>query len=334
LRDAAAVLFPTITDLVITKEIREHLAAGGRALLLGETRDEYVLRRMSEDRRYTEGPAEIRHLREDVDDLTPDHVLIAVDQELGGIQRLAGLVPDLPDVGAALQMAEKDLTEAIGHVGAGMASLGVDLCLAPILDIVRGRNPMLDGRHWGSDVREVVRLGLAFLEGMRHEGVATTAKHFPGHGRLLTDPHTTASVIDVGLPMLRRNDLTPFREVIQAGVYAVMVGPAVFARIDPHNPAALSPRVHSILRYELAFDGVAIADDLEMRSIQGGRSLTDTAIAALRSGCDLLLVGAECVLTLAQDIAHACVAGELDPARVAEAAGRVRRLADAHAATP
>jgi beta-N-acetylhexosaminidase len=173
----------------------------------------------------------------------------------------------------------------------------------------------------------VTRLGLAFLEGMRREGVATTAKHFPGHGRLSTDPHTTSSVIDVGPTTLRRTDLTPFREMIQAGVLAVMIGPAVFTRLDPHNPAALSLPVHSMLRHELGFEGVAIADDLQMRSIQGGRSLSETAIAALRCGCDLLLVNAGSVLTLAHDVAHACEAGELDPARLAEAAGRVRRMA-------
>ena len=186
---------------------------------------------------------------------------------------------------------------------------------------------MLDGRHAGSDIRAVTRLGLAFLEGMGREGVATTAKHFPGHGRLSTDPHTTSSVIDVGPTTLRRTDLTPFQEMIQAGVQAVMIGPAVFTGLDPHNPAALSPPVQSMLRYELGFEGVAIADDLQMRSIQGCRSPSETAIAALRCGCDLLLVDGGSVLPLAHDVAHACEAGELDPARLAEAAGRVRRMA-------
>jgi hypothetical protein len=208
---------------------------------------------------------------------------------------------DLPGVGAALRMAQCELTEAIGGVGGGMASLGggpvpradhrrrarlepdtrwsTRRIRHPCSDPPRARLPGGDAPGGGRDHRIALPRTRAAVYGLSHD----LKRH-------LRRPTT-----------LRRTDLAPFQEMIQAGVPAVMIGQAVFTALDLHNPAALSPPVQPMLRHELGFEGVAIADDLQMRSIQGGRSLRETAIAALRCGCDLLLVDAGSVLTLAHE---------------------------------
>ncbi|NNF11025.1 MAG: glycoside hydrolase family 3 protein, partial [Acidimicrobiia bacterium] len=156
----------------------------------------------------------------------------------------------------------------------------------------------------------------------------TTAKHFPGHGLSTVDPHLQVTPIDAGLATLLATDFPPFQAAIDNGIGAIMVGHPIYAALDPDNPASLSPAVLEMLRDDFGFDGVAMTDAFSMAGVRAGGSVGDLTVQALIAGEDLLIVDnpAE-VGPVVSAIEAAVAAGTLDRTRLAQAAGRVRRLA-------
>jgi beta-N-acetylhexosaminidase len=255
-------------------------------------------------------------------------VLVAVDQELGPVARLQGLVTPLPTTAEAIAWSPLELELTGQLLGQEMLSLGVNVDLAPVLDVVTDPNPVLADRHLGGDPELVGELGAAFLRGLQQAGVIAVPKHFPGHGRSTTDPHGEVTRIEASLEDLAAADFPPFRAAIAAGARAVMVGHPIYEAIDPALPASLSPGVLALLRDEFGFDGVAVTDSLSMAGVAAGREPGEVAVAALAAGEDLLLVvdPARVEETVAAIVA-AVATGALDLGRLQEAAARVSLLA-------
>jgi beta-N-acetylhexosaminidase len=324
-RAAYSVLLPAFSGLELDDTVRRYLSRGGVSILLGETRDEYLARNMSFERRRSETQAHFMGIAEQAAACADSPVLVAVDQELGGIQRLHRLVPGMPSADALKGMSA-DVIEARSYEMASSARvMGVNLFLAPIVDVVTGVNPWLHHRNLGPDPAEVSRIACAFIRGVQRAGVIATAKHFPGHYQTEHDPAVArATVPGPG------DGLDVFRQVIAAGVQAVMPGPAVFPALDPSQSASTSQRVIGLLRDTLAFDGLIISDDLDAVSILRDNSITETAVTALKAGAHLLLVSSESGLDgIAQAIVDAVENGELDRQQLLNAANRVRHLAQA-----
>lgn len=326
-RDAHAVLFPAFDALELDTTLVTFLYSGGKTLLIGESRAEYVARRMSDERQKRETRQEFRDLASKARGVAGS-VLIGVDQELAGIQRLHGLVSPLPKLAAAHQMSAGDIEAASRSTAEGAAELGINLFLAPILDIVRGPNPWLEQRTLGSDIDEVARISAAFIRGVQAAGVAATAKHFPGHPVTPEDPALSEAVV-AGTAREIIDLASPFRVAINAGVKIVMTGPALIPSLDPKWAASVSPEIVSVLRTDFGFDGLIMSDDLDAPGILRGASLIDTAIASLAAGVDLLLLASGPHLpAVVKGIVRAVESGKLSPQRLREAADRVRRLAD------
>jgi beta-N-acetylhexosaminidase len=325
--DAHAVLLPVVLSPSLDQASAGLITSGCRTLLIGETRREYLDRRMSDDRVSLETPEQFAALAERIHALVGGEFLIAVDQELGGIQRLHRLVAPLPSRQQAHQLGEAALTESVQLVADDMRGIGINLTLAPVLDVVRGLNPHLVGRSLGGNPADIARVGRAFVRGMQAAGVAATAKHFPGQGLSETDPHTSPTRIRASREELEEH-LEPFRAAVEVGVEAVMLGPAVMEGVDPGLAASLSPRVVSLLREDLSFRGVIVSDDLDSRSIAEDRSVRETAVLAINAGVDLLLAGlSPKAVEMAGILVDAVEQGRVPRQRLAEAAGRVRALA-------
>jgi len=262
-------------------------------------------------------------------------LLVAVDQELGPVARLAGLVTPLPTAAEAQAMSPTELELTGQLLGEEMLALGVNVDFAPVIDVVQGANPVLAGRHLGGDPQLVGELGAAFLRGLQQAGVIAVPKHFPGHGRSTTDPHSGVTRIDASLADLEAGDFPPFAAAFSAGAHAVMVGHPIYEAIDPDLPASLSPAVLALLRGRFAFTGVAVTDSLSMAGVAQGREPGDLAVLALAAGEDLLLVVDPAqVEPMVAAIIAAVATGDLPLERLQEAAARVRLLAGAAAPVP
>lgn len=328
-RAAYSVLLPAFGDLNLDDNVRRYLSRGGVSLLLGETRDEYVGRAMSEARKGAETPADFINIARQAAALAGAPVLIAVDQELGGIERLHQLVPAVASREQLRALSSQDIEHRSFEMAKAARSLGVNLFLAPIVDVVTGANPWLQNRHLGAEPVEVSRISCAFIRGVQRAGVSATAKHFPGHYVTEDDPAIAQATVPGPLELLHDN-LEVFKDVIATGVKAVMPGPAVFPAIDPEHSASTSSKVIGILRDTLGFDGLIISDDLDAVSILRGNSITDTAVASLTAGAHLLLVSSESGLdAIAEAIVAAVHMGVLDRQILLNASSKVRGLANA-----
>jgi beta-N-acetylhexosaminidase len=121
--------------------------------------------------------------------------------------------------------------------------------------------------------------------------VAACAKHFPGHGDTDVDSHVELPVLDHPRPRLDDVELKPFRRALEAEVASVMTAHVLYRELDDVLPATLSPRlVGGLLRTELKFGGVVVADDMEMGAITRYRSVAEAAVLAVQAGCDVLPV--------------------------------------------
>jgi beta-N-acetylhexosaminidase len=328
-RAAYAVLLPAFSGLELDDGVRRYLQRGCVSILLGETRDEYLARNMSFERRRKETHAHVSHIAEQAAAFAGAPVLVAVDQELGGIQRLHRLVPGMPSAAELVEMPSEEIEARSYEMASAARVMGVNLFLAPIVDVVTGINPWLHNRHLGSDPIQVSRIACAFIRGVQRADVIATAKHFPGHHQTEHDPAVAEATVPGSLADLQ-DGLQVFREVIATGVQAIMPGPAVFPALDTQQSASTSQKVIGLLRDELAFDGLIISDDLDAVSILRGNSLAETAVASLRAGAHLLLVSSDVGLDeLAGAIVQAVEQGRLEGDALLRAAQKVRELAQA-----
>ena len=324
--DARAVFLPAFADLTFQAVAEPFLQNGGCAVLLGETRSEYLARRMSPERRGTETAASVRRCIDRLRCLAPD-LIVAVDEEPGGICRLEGLVPPLPSPEEASAMDEAELAARCFETAAAARALGVTMFLAPVADVVGGRNPWLAGRTMGREAGAVARLVRGYVRGIQRAGLVAVTKHFPGYGDIAADPALVDVCVETPLAAILAQ-AAPFRAAIEAGTRAVMTGPAPLAALDAVNAASTSPAVMRLLRQDFGFRGLIVSDDLDAPATMRGRSLQETAVAALAAGADLLLVaGGPHLDALCDHVAAAAGDGRLPAGRLEEAAGRVRALA-------
>ncbi len=328
IRDAHAVFLPAIDSDALPNHIGEHLDRGGMSVLLGESRAEYLARRMSSDRQVAETAEWFSEITSEIRRRAGGQALVAIDQELGGIQRLHGLATPLPSPSDARLVDTWSIKSAASRLADECSALGVNVVLSPIVDIVTGPNPWLSARTISSEVETVSRVSASFVYGLQSSGrTAATAKHFPGHPSVPLDPAVEASSVVEGT----RDDLEPsleaFKAVIDAGVKVVMMGPTLVPPFDPDHASSRSADTVHALRTDLGFGGVVLSDDLDAPAILRGRSLEETAVEALIAGVDWLLVaGTPMLPDLVDGVLKAIDREHLSSARLHEAARAVRTL--------
>jgi beta-N-acetylhexosaminidase len=256
--------------------------------------------------------------------------LLAIDEEGGDVTRLEAARGSSYPGNAALGVVDDlELTGRVAaSIGAELAAVGINLDFAPVADVnLDLSNPVIGIRSFGSDPALVAGHVAAFVTGLQSAGVAACAKHFPGHGATSQDSHLELAVV-TGDP---EPGLEPFRAAIAAGVQTIMTAHVLVPGLDD-APATLSPRiVTDLLRGRLGFDGLVIADALEMRALSATIGVERSAVLALGAGVDALLIGhdlgEDAVAAVQAALVEAVVSGELAEERLHEAAGRVARVA-------
>jgi len=268
-----------------------------------------------------------------------NRLLILTDQEGGQVRRVPG----------APARSEKQIGEAADPVaaagtagtGAGrnLRGVGVNVNLAPVLDVYRRSGNFIDEfqRSYSNDPQIVAELGAAFIAAQQRLGVAATAKHFPGLGSASRSQNTDLGPVTIrsSLSTLRTDDEAPYLSAITAGVKLVMTSWAVYPALDPRLPAGLSPAViEDELRGRLGFAGVTITDGIEAGALVRFGSVGNRAVLAASAGSDLIL----CATTNPDDntpalgtaarnaIASALAHGRLAHGAAEQSAGRVLDL--------
>jgi beta-N-acetylhexosaminidase len=253
-----------------------------------------------------------------------DDVLLAIDEEGGDVTRLEVATGSSYPGNAALGIVDDvDLTrEVAAAIGSDLAAAGVNWNLAPVADVNVPANPVIGVRSFGSDASLVARQTAAYVEGLQSAGVAACAKHFPGHGSTEHDSHLELPIMQGDIEA----GLEPFRAAIAARVQSIMTA---HIRVPAFGdaPATINPRlVQELLREQLGFGGVVMADALEMKGVSASIGFARAAVLALEAGCDALCVGHDLHEEAVDEIV-AAIAGGVREERLVEAAGRVRALA-------
>jgi beta-N-acetylhexosaminidase len=217
-----------------------------------------------------------------------DPLLVMIDQEGGLVKRVGGA----PSASAA-EMGRRGAAfsrEQGRRTAANLRELGVNVDLAPVLDVARpGGTIAATERGFGSTAEQVAATAVPFAVGLRRGGVAATAKHFPGLGA--APENTDFAVERIGLPthVLKSVDEAPYRAFVAAGGDLVMLSTAIYPALAP-GPAAFSrPIATGELRTRLGFEGVSITDALDTVAVRAFGDPAKSGVAAARAGSDLLL---------------------------------------------
>ncbi len=268
--------------------------------------------------------------------LAPEPILIAIDHEGGPVLRLSSGASQLPSAMALSATGNPDRAALAGRIaGAELAAMGVDINLAPVLDVNTNRdNPGIGCRSFGETAGDVVRFALPYLKALQEAGVSATAKHFPGKGSASLDAHFDLPYITRGEADLRSVDLEPFRQAAAAGIDCFMGSHTVYEAFGDQVPATLSRKVMTgMLREELQFPGVLITDDLEMGAIRDHFGFERAIRSSFTAGADQLLICHEAEKqTAAMDLIEESIrSGEISEGRLDESVARVSRLQQKHA---
>jgi len=234
----------------------------------------------------------VRHIRKIAD----KEVLIAVDHEGGRVWRFEEGFSKLPEsrlFGTFYKedpFAAQSLAQQAGFLmAAELLECGIDLSLAPILDVDRGVSEIIASRGFHDTPEVISILGAAFIKGMNKAGMQATGKHFPGHGGCALDSHIDKPLDNRRLDLLLREDILPFKQ-LSAQLGAIMPAHVVYPKIDS-LPAGFSKIwLQDILREQLNFTGAIISDCLSMKAAELESSLLENAMLALNAGCDMIIV--------------------------------------------
>jgi len=258
----------------------------------------------------------------------PSRPLVAIDHEGGRVTRLGPPLTQFP-AAAAVGRGGPEATHAVGRaMGLELASLGIDVDYAPVLDVHSNpANPVIGDRAFSND--PAAALAVAFMRGLQSAGLLPCGKHFPGHGDTDRDSHLELPVVRRGVAALQATELAPFRAAIAAEIPMLMTAHVLYPALDRDRAATLSPAIlHGLLRDELGFRGVVVSDDLDMRAVSDHAAVPEAAVASLRAGVDWLLLcnDLEQSLRVAERVEAARVRGELDADALTASAARIARL--------
>lgn len=263
------------------REVLSHPLVGGVILFTRNYRD----------------PEQLRQLCDDILSLRKTRLLLAVDHEGGRVQRFRVGFSRIPAMGALGKLFDEDAPKACGEarqhgctIASELASYGIDLSFAPVLDRDCGVSQVIGDRAFSESTDTIIELARAFRSGMAEAGLSATGKHFPGHGAVAADSHKELPIDRRSLEEIRATDLVPFKALIDDGIESLMMAHVRYTAVD-EIPASLSRIwIQRILRGELGFDGTIFCDDLSMNGAAVVGSMEDRARMALDAGCDMLPV--------------------------------------------
>lgn len=228
-------------------------------------------------------------IQKTVQDVSGVPAFIGVDQEGGQVARMRNELPPMPSAAALEKQNPAVAKEWAVKTGTALKQIGCNINFAPVVD--------LDGayeRSYGKTPTEVVPYAQAVIDGYTQAGVLTSLKHFPGIGKVKTDPHIDGDAVSLTREELDVADGKPFHDLIATMDplhTMVMVSNVTFPNIDATNPACLSQTIMTnILRNAYGYQGLVLTDDMEMGAMAKYYSFADMGVRAIQAGADIVLV--------------------------------------------
>ena len=246
-------------------------------------------------------------------------LFISIDAEWGLGMRLkdGAIYPKNGKIGS--ETDESYLYDYGRNVAKDARAIGINMILGPVLDISAQASGPYGFRSYGDDAEKVSSFGISYAKGLESGGVISVAKHFPGHGSSLFDSHRKAALIERNITTLDSIDLKPFKDYINAGLTAIMVGHIKAPALDPTGTiaSASSDIMTSLLREEMNFKGLILTDAFNMKGADGY-----TAGDALKAGADIVICPSD-ISKEYKTILCSIEAGKLDVAVIKDRCKRI-----------
>ena len=233
---------------------------------------------------------EVKLMIKNLQNVTNIPLITAVDEEGGNVVRISSnsnlanepfkSSNELYNIGGMQKIKEDTINKS-----KILSDLGINLNLAPVVDIAKSKEDYIYKRTLGQNSFITAKYAKTIIEASKDLNVSYTLKHFPGYGNN-SDTHKISSVDDRTYEEIMNNDILPFSSGIESGCEAIMVSHNIVTSIDANNPASLSLRIHELLRNELNFTGIIITDDISMKAI---KNEGEAAISTIIAGNDLII---------------------------------------------
>lgn len=239
-------------------------------------------------------PEQLLNLIRDIRRSSHQYLVIAVDQEGGRVQRFREGFTRLPALESIGKITDKRQACYLAEqhawlMAAELLAMGVDFSFAPVLDLAKGVSQVIGDRAFHRDPKIVSMLAKSYISGLSQAGMASVGKHFPGHGTVSLDSHTEIPVDARTFDQIAKDDLIPFKECANQ-LTGIMPAHIVYSAVDS-LPAGFSEFwLQKILRQQLNFKGIIFSDDLSMEGASQIGDVLMRARAALKAGCDMVLV--------------------------------------------
>src|SRR5256714_1802926 len=218
-----------------------------------------------------------------------DPPLVWAPQEGGNFNALPHTGPaDAPGDLGGIRAAAHELVAS----GRKLSHLNLNGVLAPVVDVgTEDESDPLGARAFSSQTGPTAAFATTAVNAYKRAGIMSAAEHFPGLGAATQSPDDGLASVGLSLAQLRKRDLVPFAAAIRAGVPAIVISNASYSTDDFVTPATLSRAVSTdLLRGEMRFRGVAIADDLSQPAITTSMSVSDAAVKAIAAGSDMVYI--------------------------------------------
>lgn len=165
-----------------------------------------------------------------------------------------------------------------------LKSLGLNINLAPVLDISIDKNDYIYYRSIGLSPELTGEFAKVIIESSKDSGIVNVMKHYPGYGKN-KDTHKTSSLDTRSKEEVER-DLIPFKRAILSGAEAIMISHNTVEVLDSINPASISINNHNYLRNILDFRGIVITDALNMGATA---DIEDIGLKAILAGNNIII---------------------------------------------
>ncbi len=289
---------------------------------------------------------QLKKLTDDLKHELGDDLIIAIDQEGGGVNRL-GVFEDAAisqQLSAQMQgiMSETQLTATIDPVAKVLSEMGVNLTFAPCVDLnINPNNPIIAGkdRSLGTDPKRVAKAASTIVSAHHKHSVRCCIKHFPGHGSSTTDTHDGLADITETYSDDEQQVYQLLNDSMTVGTTppcAAMTGHLINRNIDANLPASLShAHTTGLLREHIGFNGLVITDSIDMGAIRLHHDCASASVHAIQAGADMVLDGFNSASTPPTDhpapIMHKAILaaldeGQIDESSLADSMGRRQSL--------
>ncbi|MFI4954775.1 MAG: beta-N-acetylhexosaminidase [Gammaproteobacteria bacterium] len=242
--------------------------------------------------------SQIKTLIQEIHQLRQPRLLVAVDHEGGRVQRWRSGFTRIPSMSTLGQLYATNQTLALQSayrygriIAEELTAVGVDLNLAPVLDLDYGYSRVLEGgRSFHADAKTVTTLARAYIQGLRGAGMQAVGKHFPGHGAVVLDTHFELPEDNRPYSELA-SDILPFQQLVHEKLLGgIMTAHIRYSKLNSQIATISSYWLQTVLRQQLGFEGVIMSDCISMLALAYEGNFPTRLRKALRAGCDLVLL--------------------------------------------